>query len=83
MARLRLATDMLISQPGKDPKRITTWHTVLIWKEKIIEQARTYLLKGSHILVDGSITYSTFSDRIGHTRYMTEITVNYLVDLDR
>ena len=84
MAKLRLATDIFIPQEeGKDDKRLTTWHDLVIWNEKLVEQAKNYLLKGSHVLVDGSIAYTTFQDFADHTRYMTEIKVNYLVDLDR
>jgi single-strand DNA-binding protein len=83
MALLRLATDVFISQEGNKPKKVTTWHDVVIWKDRLVEHAKTYLLKGSHVLVDGSISYYTFPDHLGHVRYMTEIRVNYLVDLDR
>lgn len=83
LARLRLATNMFIPQEGKEPKKITTWHDLVVWKEWLVEHAKSYLIKGSHLLVDGSIAYSTFPDQLGHTRYMTEIRVNYWVDLDR
>jgi len=83
MARLRLATDVFMPGEGDKPKKITTWHDLVIWKDRLVEQAKTYLLKGSHVLVDGSISYYTFPDHLGHVRYMTEIKVNYLVDLDR
>ena len=83
MARLNLATDIFVRQKEGPPAKITTWHTVIIWKQKLIENIRSYLLKGSHVMVDGRISYSTFEDSFGHTRYMTEITANYLVDLDR
>lgn len=83
MAKLRLATNIFIPKEEGPPTIITTWHDVVVWKEKLIGHIRSYLLKGSHILVDGSICYSTFEDHVGHTRYMTEINANYLVDLDR
>jgi len=83
MARLRLATNVFVPQESKEPKKVSTWHDVVIWKDRLVEHAKKYLLKGSHVLVDGSISYYTFPDHLGHVRYMTEIRVNYLVDLDR
>lgn len=83
MAKLKIATDVFVPQEGKEDKQVTTWHDVVIFNPKLAEQARNYLLKGSHVLVDGSIAYTTFKDFVDHTRYMTEIRVNYFVDLDR
>lgn len=83
MAKFSLATDIFIPKEGKPPTKITTWHTVVVWKEKLVETSKSYLLKGSHVMVDGRISYHTFEDNVGHTRYMTEITANLLFDLDR
>lgn len=83
MARMRMATDQYFHQKGGEPKKYTDWHTIKIWSQDQIEKFRNYLIKGSHVLVDGRIVYRSFTDKDGQTRYITEICANYLVDLDR
>lgn len=82
-ATLRMATDVFIPQKGNEPKKITSWHTIKIWKPEIIKTFDNYLMKGSHILVDGSIVYRTYTDEQGRNWNVTEIIVNHLIDLDR
>lgn len=83
IARLRLATDNYFHPKHGEPKKYTDWHTVRIWNQEQIEKFRNYLIKGSHVLVDGRVVYRSFTDKEGQTRYVTEIRANYLVDLDR
>lgn len=83
LAVIRLATDTFYkSEEGKTIK-LTQWHTAKVWGKQQIENLRNYLIKGSHILINGELEYRTYQDRSGHTRYVTEIRVKYLVDLDR
>ena len=83
MARIRMATDQYFHGKQGEPKKYTDWHTIKVWGNQQVEKLRNYLIKGSHILVDGRILYRTYTDKEGHTRYVTEIRANYLVDLDR
>ena len=82
MARISMATDAYVHQQGKAVK-YTQWHTVKVWSQKQVEKLQNYLIKGSHIMVDGRVIYRTYVDKVGHTRYVTEINANFLVDLDR
>ena len=82
MARISMATDRYIHHQGQSVK-YTEWHTVKGWSQKQVESLRNYLIKGSHIMVDGRVVYRTYLDKTGHTRYVTEINANFLVDLDR
>ena len=83
MARMRLATDIFIPQQQGPPKKITSWHTVKLWSQAHVKRIKDYLIKGSHILVEGRLEYRTYEDKTGHTRYVTEINASYFVDLDR
>lgn len=60
----------------------TVWHDVIVWGEKADYAERTFV-KGSKILVDGSIAYRTYPDESGHIRYVTEIMAHTLTNLDR
>src|SRR5688572_12504355 len=73
MAGISMATDQYFQQKDGEPKKYTDWHTVKLWDQKQVEKMRNYLIKGSHILVDGRILYRTYTDKKGHTRYVTEI----------
>lgn len=83
VATISMATDHWLPQPKGQPIKYTDWHTVKVWGKDQVEKLRNYLIKGSHILVDGRIIYRTYADKNGHTRYVTEIRANFLVDLDR
>lgn len=79
---LRVATTGF--RTGKKGETIyyTTWHNVVAWN-KIGEFAAGNFVKGSRILVQGSIVYRTYSDHHCHTRYITEIKAASLQNLDR
>jgi single-strand DNA-binding protein len=81
-ANLRVATHHLIKTPGKEKLFATTWHEVIAW-DHAADYAERSFVKGSHILVDGSIVYRTYPDATGHTRYVTEIKADTLINLDR
>ena len=83
MARMRLATNQWYLPKEGDAKQYTDWHTIRIWGEKQVERLRNYLIKGSHVLVEGRVVYRKFRDNQGQLRYFTEIRADLLVDLDR
>jgi single-strand DNA-binding protein len=60
----------------------TIWHDVVAWN-KVADFAERNLVKGSRIMVDGSITYRTYPDKSGHLRYLTMITADSVMNLDR
>lgn len=82
-AILRLATDRFYTSKEGAVKKFTEWHTVIVWGQSQVQELKNYIIKGSHVLVEGSIRYSSYSDTAGQTRNLTEIHANYLVDLDR
>ena len=60
----------------------TCWHTIVAWGEKA-DYALNNFIKGSRIMIDGKLIYRTYSDKSGHTRYITEIVAYSLTNLDR
>jgi len=60
----------------------TVWHDVVAW-DSTAEYAERNFVKGSKIMVDGSVRYGTYSDYAGHTRYVTQIKAHSLMNLDR
>ena len=60
----------------------TVWHDIVAW-DSTAEYAERSFVKGSKIMVDGSIEYRTFPDKSGHIRYITQIKAHSLMNLDR
>lgn len=81
-ASISIATHYLIKNEGSEKTYRTTWHRIIAWGPHA-EYAERSFVKGSHILVDGSIVYRTYPDTTGHTRYITEIKADTLINLDR
>ena len=60
----------------------TTWHDVVAWKSTA-EFAERNFVKGSKVMIEGSIEYRTYFDNRGHKRYITQIKAHCLMNLDR
>ncbi len=82
LAKISLATDNFFKKESGKRIKITTWHDVVAWA-KNAEEAENNFVKGSHILVEGQIVHRTYPDYTGHTRYVTEIKAQMLMNLDR
>jgi single-strand DNA-binding protein len=79
---IRMATNYLSKNEKGQRKRKTVWHDVVVWN-RVAEYAERSFVKGSRILVEGSIEYRTYIDYAGHTRYVTRIKGHSLMNLDR
>ncbi len=79
---IRLATHNCAKNGSGEKVYHTVWHDVVAW-DSVADFAERNFVKGSRILVDGSITYRTYPDRQGHIRYITLITAKSLMNLDR
>lgn len=58
---------------GKDGNKHekTQWHRVVMWN--ISDGLVPYLLKGTKLLVEGSVEYRSWDDEQGNKKYSTEI----------
>jgi len=83
MIKMHLATNHWFFPKEGKKKQFTDWHTITMWGKQQIEKFRNYLIKGSHVLVEGRVIYRRYTNAQGQTKYVTEIRANYLVDLDR
>jgi len=86
---LRLATTEVWRDKLDENKRQerTEWHKVVIFIEKLIEVASTYLKKGSKVFIEGQLRTSEWEDANKQKRYTTEVILQgfnaRLVMLDR
>jgi single-strand DNA-binding protein len=74
ICKVRVATNERRKGNGGDWKTETTWHTVTCFG-KIAESCGRYGAKGSHVRIEGRLTYSLIS---GTTYSVANITVNRL-----
>jgi len=80
-AKFTLATTE--SYKGKDGNRVETtdWHNIVLWRG-VAEVAERFLRKGSKVYLEGKIRTSSYDDKDGNKRYITEILGDNLVMLD-
>ena len=50
----------------------TDWHNVLLWR-KLAEVVEKYVHKGDKLYIEGRLRYSTYDDKQGQRKYVTEI----------
>jgi single-strand DNA-binding protein len=60
----------------------TQWHDVVTWGG-LAEVSSQFLKKGSEVAVEGRLSYRTYEDAEGHTRYVTEIVAGEMLMLDK
>jgi len=81
-AIIRVATHSKIKYGVDKPVFGTTWHEVVAW-DKTADLAERSFVKGSHIMVWGSLVYRKYVDKSGKLREIAEIKANSLNNLDR
>ncbi len=71
---------MVTSEYWKDKnsgekKEEAQWHRIILWRG-LAEVAEKYLKKGALICIVGKVTYNSWEDTDGNTKYSTEIVGN-------
>ena len=77
-----LATNEVFKTPEGERQERTQWHDIIAWGG-LAEVVAEHLHKGEECVVEGRLSYRTFEDSAGHTRYITEIVLQELVMLER
>ena len=74
VARISLATSekgYTLPNGMQVPDR-TDWHTVLLWR-RLAEIVEKYVHKGDKLYIEGRLRYTTYDDKQGQRKYVTEI----------
>ena len=69
---LTVATSETWKDKQGNKKEEVQWHSVQLWRG-LAEVAETYVKKGSKLLIEGKVTYRSYEDKEGNTKYITEI----------
>lgn len=74
VAHLQLATTErgYTLQNGTQVPDQTEWHRVILWR-KLAEIVEKYVHKGDKLYIEGRLRYTTYDDKQGQRRYVTEI----------
>ena len=81
-ARFPLATNEHFRNKEGEKVERTQWHDVVAWGG-LAEVAGQHLRKGLEIAVEGRLTYRTYEDGEGQTRYITEVVANEMLMLEK
>ena len=77
VAQFSLATTErgFTTKDGREVPEQTTWHNIVVKKMGLSEICQQYVKKGTPLLIEGKISYRSYEDNAGQTRYITEIIV--------
>ena len=77
-----MATTEVYRDSEGNKKSETTWHKIVAWGQPAVV-AEKYLKKGSEVAVEGKLTNRSWDGKDGEKHYVTEVSVNSLLMLDR
>lgn len=78
VATITIATNDVYYKENGDKVEQTEWHRVKAWG-KTADIIEKYVTKGKHIAIEGKLSHSSYDDKDGNKRYVTDIIVNELV----
>lgn len=71
LARFSVATNDSYNKDG-ERQQDTQWHSIIAWG-KTADMMALLLKKGNQVAIEGRISYGSFQDKDGNTRYTTDI----------
>ncbi len=75
LLKFSLATnDYYVTSKGERTKE-TQWHRIIAWGKQA-EYIANNMSKGSHVGINGKLTYNSFEGEDGKMKYYTEIKIN-------
>jgi single-strand DNA-binding protein len=80
--KVRIATDFYRRHPDGTILKKVTWHTIMAWAH-LAESFPETFIKGSHVMIQGSIRNHSFTGRDGSKRFFSHVEASSVVDLDR
>ncbi len=77
VVNLTIATsDSWTDKASGERKERTEWHRVVIFNERLAENAERYLKKGAKVYVEGALQTRKWTDQSGQERYTTEVVID-------
>ena len=82
VANFSIATNEIYRDHNGNKQSETTWHRLVAWGKQA-EIIENYVKKGSEIAVEGKLTNRSYDDKNGDKQYITEVSVNQVLLLDK
>jgi single-strand DNA-binding protein len=80
LAKFSIATNESYKNAKGEKIEDTQWHNLIAWG-KTADIVEKYLQKGNEVAIEGKLSNSSYDDKDGNKRYVTEIVVNELLML--
>jgi len=81
MATFSMATNEVYYNSKGEKVEDTQWHNIVAWGKKV-NIIESYLKKGSEVAIEGKLVNRKY-DKEGETRYVTEISLNELLFMNK
>jgi single-strand DNA-binding protein len=78
LAKFSIATNESYKNDSGEKITETQWHNITVWGKQA-EQVSKYLKKGSEVAIEGKLSNSSYTDRDGNKKYVTDIILNEFV----
>jgi len=72
MTKIALATSYSYKNKAGEKIKVTDWHNLILWGNQALLAVKM-LKKGAEIAVEGKISNRPYRDKMGESRYYTEI----------
>jgi single-strand DNA-binding protein len=82
VAKISLATDDSYYDAKGNKVEQTQWHQLTAWGSKA-EITEKYLKKGKEIAIEGKLSHSSYDDKDGNKKFVTEVIVNEILMLGK
>ncbi|NOR87901.1 MAG: single-stranded DNA-binding protein [Bacteroidales bacterium] len=79
---IRLATSDSYKNKAGEKVTDTQWHNVVAWNGTG-KYIKNYTTKGTEIMVQGKLTHSSYEDKNGVTKYVTEVVADQVMILSK
>lgn len=79
---MNIATSDTYKNKGGDQITDTQWHNVVAWNGTG-NYIKKYMTKGTEVMIQGKLTHSSYEDKNGITRYVTEVVADQVMILSK
>ena len=81
-AAFTLATNDFYKNNNGEKVQDTQWHNIIAWG-KVAENMKSFLEKGSEVVVKGKLVSRSYEDKEGNKKYVTEVVANEFLSMDK
>jgi single-strand DNA-binding protein len=75
IAKFTFATSESYKDSTGNKQTTTEWHNIIVW-DKLADLCEKYVKKGSELILEGKITYGSYTNKEGIVKYTTDIVCN-------